>query len=188
MTAREIQTSDVVILIVYLVLLLLGAYYLTKFVSKRAMQKGVQKTGGRFAGDKVRWKQGQYVSVVDRIPIDRDKTILVVEFDHKQYLMATTAQDIKILDKIEVQKEKADMEAEAMDGQNVSEGFSVQKEPFNEEESFFRRFFKSFREVSKNYFKKNKQNAAPFGVHLQKEMDNEQDVQSEKKSGDEKEG
>ena len=186
MTANEIQTSDVIILIVYLVLLLLGAYYLTKYVSKRAMQKGAKRTGGMFTGDKGRWKQGQYVSVVDRIPIDRDKTIIVVEFDHKQYLMATTAQDIKILDKIDVQKEKADMEAEAMDGQNVSEGFSVQKEPFREEESFFRRFLKSFRAVSGNYFKRNKMNAE-FGIHLQKEMDREKDVQSEKKDGNEKE-
>lgn len=187
-TAREIQTSDVVILIVYLVLLLLGAYYLTKFVSKRAMQKGVKKNKGRVSGDKGRWRQGQYVSVVDRIPIDKDKTILVVEFDNKHYLMATTGQDIKILDKIEVQKEEADMEAEAMEGQSVSEGFSAQKDPFYQEESFFKRFLKSFRDVSKNYFKKNKKNAAPFGIHLQKEMDSKETVQNENEGDNDKDG
>lgn len=171
-----------------MVLLLVGAYYLTKYVSKRAMQRGAKKTRGRFAGDKDRWKQGQYVSVVDRIPIDRDKTIMVVEFNDKHYLMATTGQDIKILDKIEVQKEKAGMEADAMDGENVSEGFSVRQEPFLEEESFFKRFFKSFRQVSKNYFRKDKMNAAPFGIHLQKEMDSKKDVQNEDGSGNKKEG
>lgn len=186
-TAHEIQTSDVIILIVYLVLLLVGAYYLTKYVSKRAMQKGVKKAGGRFSGEKARWKQGQYVSVVDRIPIDRDKTILVVEFDHKHYLMATTGQDIKILDKIEVQKEKAEMEAEAVEGQNVSEGFSVQKEAVYEEDNFFTKFLKSFKEVSRNYFKKNKTNTAPFGIHLQKEM-NSENVRNENKSGGDQEG
>lgn len=162
MVAKEIQTQDVILLIVYLVLLLVGAYYLTKFVSRRAMQKGTKKR--HVFGQKNRWKQGELVSVVDRIPIDRDKTILVVEFANKHYLMSTSGQDIKLLDTVEMQKSVSPDTAEEpvnMPGQSM--------EPGAEEESFFKKFLRSLKSVSGNYYKN--KNTTPFGIHLRKELD-----------------
>ncbi len=163
-TAKEIQAQDIVLLIVYLVLLLVGAYYLTKFVSRRAMQKGSKKP---LAGNKARWKQGRLVSVVDRIPIDRDKTIMVVEFDNKQYLMATTGQDIKLLDTVPLQQDGQEKEPEERDS-----AVPMQDAPPEEEGSFFKKFWSSFKVVSKNYYKN--KNTTPFGIHLQKELDSKE--------------
>lgn len=161
-TAREIQTQDVILLIVYLVILLVGAYYLTKFVSRRAMRKGTKKP---LSGNRMRWKQGQMVSVVDRIPIDRDKTIMVVEFAGKHYLMSTTGQDIKLLDTVEIQK------AQQEDGEEEQESAQVPMQDADpaENQSFFKKFWSSFRVVSSNYYKN--KNTTPFGIHLRKELD-----------------
>ncbi|MEI6100395.1 MAG: flagellar biosynthetic protein FliO [Eubacteriales bacterium] len=168
--AKEIQTQDVILLIVYLVLLLVGAYYLTKFVSKRSMQKGSKKR--RVSGERSRWKQGQLVSVVDRIPIDRDKTIMVVEFGSKHYLMATSGQDIKLLDTVNIQQSA---QADDMAEQETSENLSGQNtQTGTEEESFFKKFLRSFKSVSKNYYKN--KNTTPFGIHLRKELDIEEEA------------
>lgn len=168
--AKEIQTQDVILLIVYLVLLLIGAYYLTKFVSKRAMQKGTKKR--RYSGSKSKWRQGELVSVVDRIPIDRDKTIMVVEFAGKHYLMSTSGQDIKLLDTVEMQK-SSQTDTEEQETGSIPD---LNMEPGAEEESFLKKFLRSFKVVSKNYYKN--KNTTPFGIHLRKELD------IEKKAGD----
>jgi Flagellar biogenesis protein len=171
-TAPEIRSSDVILLIVYLVLLLVGAYYLTKFVSKRAMQKGAKKgplPGSKSSGNKFRWKQGQMVSVVDRIPIDRDKTIMVVEFENKHYLMATTGQDIKLLDTVDIPQE---METEEEEEQETARIPMQDAASAAEDDSFFKRFWGSFKVVSKNYYKN--KNTTPFGIHLRKELDSKE--------------
>jgi flagellar biogenesis protein FliO len=160
--ANEIQAKDVILLIVYLVILLVGAYYLTKFVSRRAMKKGVKKQP--FSGSKIKWKQGQLVSVVDRVPIDRDKTIMVVEFAGKHYLMATTGQDIKLLDTVELQKEGQEENTEEQASQPPMQDTAS----LVEEESFLRKFWSNFKVVSRNYYKN--KNTTPFGMHLRKEL------------------
>ena len=162
--ASEIHAQDVIILIIYLVLLVLGAYFLTRYVAKRSMQKGMKKPDGKSAGARPRWKQGRYVSVLDRIPIDRDKTIMVVEFGGKRYLMATAGQDIKLLDKL---KKEEDWDTETEKAETDFHPPSPNVGETQEEGGFFERFFGSFKIVFKNYFKRD---AVPFGVRLQKEM------------------
>ena len=41
--APDINVGSIVLLILYLILILVGAYFLTKFVGKRALQKGMKK-------------------------------------------------------------------------------------------------------------------------------------------------
>ncbi len=162
--AAEIHPQDVIILIVYLVLLVLGAYLLTRYVSRRSMKKGMKKPEGKTAGARSKWKQGRYVSVLDRIPIDRDKTIMVVEFEGKRYLMATTGQDIKLLDKLN-KEETGD--AETATAATQPRPPSSEADETQDEGGFFERFFRSFKIVFKNYFKRD---TVPFGVRLQNEM------------------
>jgi flagellar biogenesis protein FliO len=162
--ATEIRAQDVVVLIIYLVLLILGAYFLTRYVSRRAMKKGVKKPEGKAAGGKSKWKQGKHVSVLDRIPIDRDKTILVVEFAEKRYLMATTGQDIKLLDKLKTEEAREAQEAEEAED---TEPPSFETEETQKNSGFFERFSRSFKVAFKNYCKGN---TVPFGIRLQNEM------------------
>ncbi len=162
--ATEINAQDVFILIIYLALLILGAYLLTRYVSKRAMQKGMKKPEGKATAGKSKWKQGRYVSVLDRIPIDRDKSILVVEFEGKRYLMAATGQDIKLLDKLK-KEETGETEA-AEEAGDFGAPFAGTEEN-RREGGFHERFLKSFKTVFKNYFKRD---TGSFGTHLQNEM------------------
>jgi flagellar biogenesis protein FliO len=164
--ATEIHAQDVIILIFYLVLLVLGAYFLTRYVSKRAMKKGVRKPDNKKTGTKFKWKEGRYISVLDRVPVDRDKSIMVVEFEGKRYLMATTGQDIKLLDKLkkEYAKESEAETEEPGDEPSRPEAYQAQQ---GREGRFSARFFDSFKVVFKNYYKKD---SLPFGVRLQDEI------------------
>ena len=112
---------------------------------------------------------GKHVSVLDRIPIDRDKTILVVEFAEKRYLMATTGQDIKLLDKL--QREEA-AEFKAAEEEEATAPPSFETEEAQNADGFFERFFRGFKVAFKNYFKGN---TVPFGIRLQNEMQKEKE-------------
>ncbi|HBU11751.1 MAG TPA: hypothetical protein DEB31_03195 [Clostridiales bacterium] len=121
--APELNVGSIVLVIVFLAAILIGAYYLTKFVGKRALQKGMkQKPAG--AG---RWRShepGRLISIADRIAIDREKTVMVVEFKGKYYLLSTTPKEIHCIDSIPVPPE--DIEEPDMEEPDSEERAAVQ--------------------------------------------------------------
>ncbi|MDL2237838.1 flagellar biosynthetic protein FliO [Christensenellaceae bacterium OttesenSCG-928-K19] len=104
--ASEINVGSIILVIVFLIAMLVGAYYLTKFVNKRALQKGMkQKPAGTGKWRAPGHQPGRLVTVADRIAVDRDKTVMVVEFRGKYYLLSTTQQDIRLIDSVEISPE-----------------------------------------------------------------------------------
>ncbi len=186
--AKGIDIQNILVMIVYLVLILLAAYFLTKFVAKRSMRKGMKKEPGKSRPGAKRQELGHLVSVADRIAIDRDKTVMVVEFQGKYYLLSTTAQEIKCIDKVPIQVEDAPEEPppepqagqkeqplENAVGSGEASAASVPVRP----ENFWRRFCKSFRIVASGYFQKagrSKEQQRMFDAQL-KEMMAEKNTQ-----------
>lgn len=105
--------GNVFLIILYLILILVGAYFATKAVGRLAMRRGMKrqpskekKGGGIKALGKFSASNGQFLEVVDRIPVDRDKSMFVLEFEGKRYLMSATAQELRLVDKREIPQEE----------------------------------------------------------------------------------
>lgn len=47
------------------------------------------------------WKQGQHIRIVERMPVGRDKQILIVQVEEQQYLIGCSEQSLTLLDKLE---------------------------------------------------------------------------------------
>lgn len=104
-TAQPINPWNIVILILFLGAMLVGSYFLTKRVGKKGMS-------GAFRRDaKGAMKRG-LVSVEDRLILDRDKSITVVKFNGKHYLIGTTADDLQLLDKVRISNQEPEEESE----------------------------------------------------------------------------
>ena len=96
--APNIEPGQIVMIIIYLVVIVIAAYYLTQFVGRRRLQQGMHRENRTFSsGVKSSPGLGHMIYVVDRIAIDREKTLMVVEFDGKYYLIGTTPQDMRLL-------------------------------------------------------------------------------------------
>lgn len=152
--APGIEAKNIVILIVYLVLILVAAYFLTKFVAKRSLQKGMKRSQtSRKTGSAKKYEPGRHVCVVDRIAVERDKTLMVVEFQGKYYLLSTTSQEIHCIDKIEIPPEEP-VEMENNEGEAEE---SEQKNPaasYDVEGDFFAVFKTAFIEKTGLFFSK----------------------------------
>ncbi len=172
--AEGIRVQDVLVLIIYLVIIIVAAYYLTKLVAKKSMQKGMKHSGSVGLRSK-KVVKNDMLSVVDRIPIDREKSVMVVEFENHYYLIGVSATEFKLFDKKEISKEE--LIKRAMNAVKEREQAQTDGE---EEEPFSKRFSASFKEVASNYFKKDKANIS-FNKTLQKEMQKEDSIIKSKK-------
>lgn len=114
MMSSPIDAKNIILLIVFFAALLVGAYLLTKFVNRRAMQRGMKKPAGKKGGSNSRKAPeiGKMLSVMDRIAIDRDKTLMVVHFQEKYYFLSTTAQEIRVIDKVTVPPEERNVDGD----------------------------------------------------------------------------
>lgn len=134
--ATEVGARNVILLIVYLAIILVAAYFVTKYVARRALTKGMKrtpKTGGVF---RARTREpGTLLSVADRIAIEKTKTIMVVEFQGKYYLMSTTEHDIKCIDKVDIPPD-SDEQNKAQDGAEGKSASYVTKEREFADQSF----------------------------------------------------
>lgn len=134
--ATEVGARNVILLIVYLAIILVAAYFVTKYVARRALTKGMKrkpKTGGVF---RVRTAEpGTLISVADRIAIEKTKTIMVVEFQGKYYLMSTTEHDIKCIDKVDIPPNSEDQNT-VNDGAEDKSASYVNKEREYADQSF----------------------------------------------------
>ncbi len=96
-----VSAQSVALLVIYLLAIVVGIYFLTKLIAKKSLQRGIKRPGSGsrwFSSNKA--EPGRLLGVVDRIALDRDKTLAVVEFEGKYYMLGVTHQEIKLLDKI----------------------------------------------------------------------------------------
>ncbi len=169
--APAVNPTDVIVIIVYLVLIVVAAYFLTKFVAKKSLQKGMRNSGMKRKSGAGKLEMGHLVSVVDRVAVDRDKTIMVVEFEGKYYLMSTSPNGLECIDKVEILPEaesqpqpevsaedNAKEEQGAVSGmapEDATQETAAQPAPKKEyppgEETFLQRFKKCMKIVLRSY-------------------------------------
>lgn len=157
--AAGINFTDVLVIIIYLVLIVVAAYFLTKYVAKRSLKKGMKPSHAQRSGPKSRVEFGHMVSVADRIAVDRDKTIMVVEFQGKYYLMSTSADKIECIDTVDVpDAPPVSEEVEMQPGEEPEDAGIVQRPA--DEDTFFKRFKKCMRVVLQSYLPKSMRSSA----------------------------
>ena len=98
--------GDVLLMILYLALIIAGAYFATRAVGKLAMRRGMNRGGKKQAGRRAQPVNGKYLRVVDRIPVDRDKSMFLLECAGKRYLMSATADEVRLVDKMPIPQEE----------------------------------------------------------------------------------
>lgn len=87
------QIGQILLLLLYLALIFAGAYFVTRFFA-RTMQRGAVlpfKGGGRL-------RPGRHIRLVDRLPLDREKSILLLEADGKRYLVGVSEHAFALLE------------------------------------------------------------------------------------------
>ena len=86
------QIGQILLLLLYLALIFAGAYFVTRFFA-RTMQHGLflPATGDRLA-------LGRHIRLVDRLSIDREKSILLIEADSKRYLLGVSENAFALLE------------------------------------------------------------------------------------------
>lgn len=185
--ATGISAQNILVIIVYLVLIVLAAYFLTKYVAKRSLKKGMKSSPSQ-RGGKTKTGFGHLVSVADRIAVDRDKTIMVVEFQGKYYLMSTTADRIECIDQVdapEIPLEDAE-DVEEVSAENAKAYPAKDKTRAADEDTFFKRFKKCMKIVLQSYLPKsvrNKQDGASFETRLEAQVKKSSEKSGEKGSG-----
>lgn len=170
--ATEVGARNVILLIVYLAIILVAAYFITKYVARRALTRGMKrkpKTGGVF---RARTKEpGELISVADRIAIEKTKTIMVVEFQGKYYLMSTTEHDVKCIDKVDIPPDSREQNI-AQNGADGESASYINNEAVYAEQSFFdfiKGMFSQF---------KSKKKAQSKEVNFRNDLENEVKRQS----------
>ena len=154
-----ISPANILMLIAYLLLIVVAAYFLTKFLAKRSLNKGIKKNRGRYSG--ANKEPERLLSIEDRIAVDKDKTLVVAEFDGKRYLLGVTGQDIRLLDRVEAAKEtKTGGESGADESESEDGAASLNVKSEAEDVSFaafIKRFGSNFKKNSLQYFKRDKE-------------------------------
>jgi len=185
--ATEVGAQNVITLIVFLALLLVAAYFVTKYVARRALTKGMKrKPSGSGIFRSVGHEPGTHVSVADRIAVDKDKTIMVVEFNGKYYLMSTTAHDIKCIDKVDAPVENQNENKEAGGaGEGDTASYTSSQEQYASES--FGDYMKGIGRQFKGYFSRNKskKGQADFDAQLKEKIVQQQaaDEEADKEEG-----
>ncbi len=101
MASDPISSGSIIFTIIILIGVLAAAYFTTKFLSARMLKSGIKQKGTSKST-----KLGKYVSIVDRAPIDREKSIIVVEFEGKFYLVGVSPQEVKLIDKADISEQE----------------------------------------------------------------------------------
>lgn len=182
--APGIDISNVLLIILYLVLIIIAAYFLTKFVARKSLRKGMRRTNSS-AGKGMRKKSaetGHSIAVIDRIAVDRDKTIMVVEFRGRHYLIGTTAQDIKCIDSVDISTDAAEETTadETVEFPSSKPTDEKPKEPQKYEEdikqgTFAQRFKKCIKIVLQSYLPKSmRKETASFDTELRQKLEEQE--------------
>jgi flagellar biogenesis protein FliO len=175
--ATEIGVQNVLVLIIYLVLILVAAYFITKYVSKRALRRGMRKPqAGSGRTKNAQNELGHLISVADRIVIDKEKTIMVLEFNDRYYLISTTPQEMKCIDKVPIPRDIKDMAGdEQSSGAGPPPDGQGQQEEYRSFGQYLKDLWKQFRLKISPASRKGKPGAADFGSQLDKSMKKEKE-------------
>lgn len=178
--AQGVDITNVLVIILYLALIVAAAYFLTKYVAKRSLQKGMKPHAGIGRSGAKKNELGQMISVTDRIAIDRDKTLLVVEFQGKYYLLGTTPQGFEQIDKVDIPEAEKDVTEYPPPDIAQEADPDEQKDAARIQDTFWNRFKKCFTIVLRGYVPgvKNKTDVS-FSEQLEKKVH-----QQEKKGKD----
>lgn len=148
----SMDLGNVIRVIVILVAIIVAAYFLTKYIGKRSLRQGMKdQSRRRSASSQQRQKPefGHLVSVVDRIAVDRDKSLMVVEFEGKYYLIGTTPDGFQRIAQAEMPQEAGEEAAERAEPQPAA-----QEARPPDEATFGKRFKKAFGIVLQSYLPK----------------------------------
>ncbi|MDD4075309.1 MAG: flagellar biosynthetic protein FliO [Eubacteriales bacterium] len=105
-TAGGGMTGDILLMILYLVLILVGAYYATRLFARMA-QRGVLLGGGKNA-----FRPGAYITLIDRLAVDKEHSVLLIKVNDAYYLIGMGEQ-VTLLEKLGALPEELVAQAEA---------------------------------------------------------------------------
>lgn len=105
-TAGGGMTGDILLMILYLVLILVGAYYATRLFARMA-QRGVLLGGGKNA-----FRPGAYITLIDRLAVDKEHSVLLIKVNDAYYLIGMGEQ-VTLLEKLGTLPEELVAQAEA---------------------------------------------------------------------------
>lgn len=173
--APGIDVTNVLVIILYLVLIVAAAYFLTKYVARHSLRKGVRPKAGTGSGGSKKKEYWHMVSIADRIAVDRDKTIIVVEFQGKYYLLGTTAQGFEQIDKVDIPETCETPEESTEEETGVAAAGEGGVIGDDVPDTFWNRFKKCFSIVLKSYLpgRANKKDDAPFSEQLKEKVSKE---------------
>ncbi|MDO5111914.1 MAG: flagellar biosynthetic protein FliO [Clostridia bacterium] len=100
------MTGDILLMILYLVLILVGAYYATRLFARMA-QRGVLLGGGKNA-----FRPGAYITLIDRLAVDKEHSVLLIKVGEDYYLIGMGEQ-VTLLEKLGALPEDVVAQAEA---------------------------------------------------------------------------
>ncbi|NCB31490.1 MAG: hypothetical protein EOM66_08800 [Clostridia bacterium] len=97
---QGLQVGQILLLLFYLALIFAGAYFITRFLGRMMQNGGISPTrgGGRFA-------PGRHIHLVDKLALDREKSILLFEADGKRYLVGVSEHAFTLLESAEAPAE-----------------------------------------------------------------------------------
>ncbi len=99
--AQPIGTTEVLTALFSLALVLVAVYYTTKYVARKASGNTAfaRKKGSRGSGAFFRKNIHRQISVLDRVNITKEKALLVIAYQDKQYLLGVGEREISVLEK-----------------------------------------------------------------------------------------
>lgn len=110
--------GQILLLILYLAAILVGVYYATRFLGKVAMRGGLFSHNRASGG----FRLGKYVKLRDRLMLDKGKSLIVIEYQHKQYLLGMTEQSVVLIKECDPEPEEDEAQKGA-NGQGIGEKF-----------------------------------------------------------------
>lgn len=100
------MTGDILLMILFLVLILVGAYYATRMFGRMA-QRGMLMGGGKNA-----FRPGAYITLIDRLAVDKEHSVLLIKVNDEYYLIGMGEQ-VTLLEKLGALPEALIEQAEA---------------------------------------------------------------------------
>jgi len=98
-TAEPIRTGNVFTALIGLIVVLAAVYYVTKFIAAKSMglskPSGSKRHGGFFSFGNVH----RNIKIMDRVNLGREKALVVVVYEGKQYFLAVSDNNIEVIQK-----------------------------------------------------------------------------------------
>jgi len=90
--AEQPGIGQILLLVLYLVLILVGVFFATRFFAKVAQRAAVPGARGGS-----RFQPGRHIRLIDRMSLDRERCILLFEADGRRYLVGVSGESFVLL-------------------------------------------------------------------------------------------